>query len=455
MLQYHPSSYKDRSGFIFTYNDVLYRQINQNYKEHFSLLQQTGLYTALTSAGKLIKHTLVDHNYTQDANWYITLEPERIHFISYAYEWSFLQLKDAALLTLAILEEAIEHGMLLKDATPYNIQFVHGKPIFIDTLSFEKYDEKKPWVAYYQFCETFLYPLLIAHYGVQEVHKTFTVYPDGIASNHAVKLLPRKAKYNLFNYLHVYLVNKFKQKKQQDKASTPVQYSKVKMLNMITHLKDRIQQLTTGNITTEWNTYYNKTILSDVYLQNKTSILKNWLGEIHKQTIWDMGCNDGYFSNLFATNNNFVYATDYDSACVQNLYQQVKELDVKNIQPLCIDIMQPSTNQGFFNKERLGVFSRIKVDTVLMLALIHHLVFSKNLTLALIAKNTATIAENLIIEFVPKDDEKVQQLLKTKEDVFIDYDRAQFEEIFTQYYTIDKKETIATTNRILYFMKRL
>ena len=70
-------------------------------------------------------------------------------------------LKDAALLTLKLALKALEYGMILKDASPYNVQMHKGRMIFIDTLSFEKYNEGEPWIAYRQFCENFIAPISV------------------------------------------------------------------------------------------------------------------------------------------------------------------------------------------------------------------------------------------------------------------------------------------------------
>ena len=151
----HPSSYRDPSGFIFEKGGITYRQVNIVYKDDFDFFISSGCYTALTGKGLLIPHEIIHENLTGSDQYYLTLLPQKIDFISYPYEWSFDMLKDAALLTLQLLKEAITHGLILKDATPYNIQWHKGKLIFIDTLSFEKYKEAEPWIAYRQFCECF------------------------------------------------------------------------------------------------------------------------------------------------------------------------------------------------------------------------------------------------------------------------------------------------------------
>src|SRR5690606_15449817 len=136
---------------------------------------------------------------------YKIIQPEKINFISYPYEWSFSQYKDAALTTLEIQRRSLQAGMSLKDASAYNIQFHRGQPVFIDTLSFEKYEEGKPWVAYKQFCQHFLAPLaLMAHTDV-DLSKLMRVYIDGIPLPLASRLLPAKTKASsLLAHIHLH-----------------------------------------------------------------------------------------------------------------------------------------------------------------------------------------------------------------------------------------------------------
>jgi len=79
------------------------------------------------------------------------LRHERIPFVSYPYEWTFSMLRDAALLQLDLNLAALEEGMILKDSTPYNVQFRGSKPVFVDIGSFERLREGAPWVGYRQF----------------------------------------------------------------------------------------------------------------------------------------------------------------------------------------------------------------------------------------------------------------------------------------------------------------
>lgn len=448
----YPASYKDPSGFIFRDNEKIYRQVNKLYADHYNLLINSGLYDELTGKKYLLPHTEVKENLLKSNEWYITLLPEQISVISYPYEWCFEQLKDAALLTLKIVKISIEKGMILKDATPFNIEFYKGRAVFIDTLSFEKYDHTQPWVAYRQFCETFLFPLWLAHYYKTNFQNILSIYPEGISAFLTAKLLPLKSRLSFSVWLHVHLQNKISKKNTSKKTNS--NFSENKLLNLITHLENIITGLDNSKISL-WSKYYDDSIISTEYLSEKEKIINNFLSQLQGNNILDLGANEGFFSWLAAKKGFNVVATDNDEQCINNLYKKIKKENTSAILPLCIDITNPSPALGFANKERASWNDRIHADIVLALAFIHHLVIGKNIPIPMLAEYLSQLAPQLIIEFVPKEDVKTQQLLKNKKDIYPDYTIIQFENIFQIYFSIIKKEQIKGTNRFIYFMKRL
>jgi len=449
----HPASFKDPAGFIFEANGKIYRQVNKVYGQQYQHLMESGLYNQLISGNQLIPHSTINENLTGEEEWLLTLIPEQLSFISYPYEWCFDQLKDAALLTLSVLRTSLDKGMILKDATPFNIQFVNGKPLLIDTLSFDRYDETMPWVAYRQFCESFLFPLYLEHYLKIDCIKWLSNYIHGIPVDVTAKLLPWRSKWNLGVRLHVMLQNNVRIRKTTQKVQPA--FSKQKLLNLITHLESIIRNLSSGypSIST-WSNYYDETILGKEYLDRKEIILKKFLGTISYTSVLDLGANDGYFSRLLAKDNKSVLAVDSDSRCINNLYQLIKREPLTGIIPLIIDLSNPSPAIGFNNTERSSFGQRAKADLALALALIHHLVIGKNIPLPELAGYFAKMAPQLIIEFVPKEDEKVKQLLSERADIFSSYDAASFETNFSRYYTILAKELIPGTTRTLYCLAR-
>src|SRR5579871_2941664 len=454
--QHHPASFKDPSGFVFKANGKYYRQVNKSYKEDYDLLMSSGLYKALVDKKLLIPHTELNENFTQSEDWYKTLLPEQLSFISYPYEWSFDELKDAAWVTLRVLKIAVKHGMILKDGTSFNIQFHEGRPVFIDTLSFEKYDESKPWIAYKQFCECFLFPLYLEHYHKVDIQKLLSVYLEGIPATTTAKLLPAKSRFKISAWLHVFLQASVTAKTKPTNQTATASFNKAKLLNLIERLQSAIKPLhVKSTIQSTWNNYYGETILSKNYLDAKEKVFRDFVSDINDGRTMDVGCNDGYFSKILAEKNSNVIAVDFDSQCVNKLYLDIKAGSVKGILPFCIDLTNPSPAVGFNHSERQSFAERAKADTVTALALIHHIVLSKNVPFSDVAKMFSDITKkHLVIEFVPISDEKSQQLIANKTNYHKPYDPDAFENHFLQYFEIERKQIISGTERILYRLKK-
>lgn len=450
----NPASFRDPSGFVFEKEHTVYRQVNQVYAPAYRQLMQSGLYDSLVQSGELLPHAEIDENLLNDPNWFKCLQPEQLSFISYPYEWSFDQLRDAGLLTLSILLKSVEKGMILKDATAYNIQFRKGQPVFIDTLSFQKYDESKPWIAYRQFCEHFLFPLYLEHYLKTDFNPLLSHFVNGIPVSFTAQCLPWRSKWNLGVRLHVLLQNKVgKQRNEQPGRS--LQFSKQKLLNVARHLQSILRSLKPGypSVST-WSNYYDETILGQTYLQEKKQLVKEWLEAGRYDCLLDLGANEGVFSELASAYSKQVIATDFDSRCINDFYNRQKKTSSSSILPLIIDLSNPSANIGFANTERKAFFDRVQPDLVMALALIHHLAIANNVPLSRLAEFFNGFAPSLIIEFVPRQDPKVKELLKYREDIFQDYTSEQFEIQFGRSYQIERKTTVPGTERIMYYLKR-
>ncbi len=446
-----PSSYRDPSGFVFEKEGILYRQINTIYKEDYEQLISSRLYDKLTAQGLLVPHKTIRENLTGSADHYITLQPEKVPLISYAYEWSFDMLKDAALLTLQIQKEAMAHNMSLKDATPYNIQWYKGKLIFIDTLSFENYREEMPWIAYRQFCESFLSPLLLMHYNKRSLHELSLAWPEGIPLGVTHSLLPLKSRFDFHTYLHIHLHASVSAKKKQEQKN--IRFSRKKMLDLVSSLETLVQKLKAPPANTAWSHYYEEAAQRNDYLETKKQIIRQWITETKPpQTAADLGGNDGEFAKLLAEQGIPVIATDFDPSCINHLYQYIKTSGTALLQPLIIDLSHPSPSIGVNNTERSSFISRLSTDLCLALALIHHLAIGKNIPFSHIAFFLQSVTTKLIIEFVPKNDPKVRQMLSVKRDIYNHYTQSAFETSFRQYFNIQQQKEIAGSGRTLYCM---
>ena len=444
----HPASFRDPSGFVFQWNGSYYRQVNKTYAAEYDLLMNSGLYSKLTAQGLLISHTETEEITAGKDACYKTIKPEQVSPITYPYEWCFTQLRDAALITISILKISIDYGMIIKDATPYNIQFVNNRPLFIDTLSFEMYDHSKAWVAYRQFCNMFLFPLYLEHYLRTDIQKTLIVYPDGIPVDITSKLLPLKSRTNVGVWLHVYLQNTITRNASLRKEDE--RFSKKKLLNLVNHLEVTIKNLRSRNTPSTWNNYYAESISGNNYLQEKEKLFIDILSNLPSDKVLDLGANDGYFSKICAGKGMSVVAVDNDSRTICTLYESGN----KNILPLVLDVANPSPPAGFNNAERPSFFERVNTEVVLALALIHHLVIGRNIPLNVLAPWFGSLSRWLIIEFIPREDEKVQQMLASRKDVFTDYTQSTFEALFCNYFDIKQKHPIPGSGRTIYLMEK-
>jgi hypothetical protein len=455
--QTHSASFRDPSGFLFRRGGILYRQINRIYAENYSRLMDSGLYAKLVKAGLLVPHTEVDQPPALPEQVYKIIQPEQVPFISYPYEWSFGQLKDAALATLSIQKRALRMGMNLKDASAYNMQFYRGKPTLIDTLSFEIYREGEPWVAYRQFCQHFLAPLALMAYRDVRLSQLLRVYIDGVPLDLASSLLPGRTRWNLGLATHIHL-HAGAQKRYADRSLETARggrkMSQQALLGLIESLQSTVRALEWKPAGTEWADYYDATNYTDAAFTHKLNLVGEWLGTIKPKMVWDLGANTGIFSRKAAELGAYTIASDIDPAAVEQDYRQVKSGKEENILPLLLDLTNPSPAIGWQNQERESFLQRGPADVVLALALIHHLAISNNLPLPRVAESFSNMGEWLIVEFIPKTDSQVQRLLSSREDIFPGYTREAFEQVFQEWYQIQTCSDIRDSERRVYLMRR-
>lgn len=448
-----PNFSRDPSGFLFYQNGSIYRQVNISYKENYDLLINSGLYKNLVDDEVLIPHEEVGIDYAKSDKVYKIIKPQLIPFVSYPYEWCFSQLKDAALTTLKIQKKALDCTMSLKDCSAYNVQFKKGKPLFIDTLSFEKYREGNPWVAYRQFCQHFLAPLALMRYTDIRLNQLFRIYIDGVPLDMASSLLPFHTRFVFPLLTHIH----FHAKSQKHFAAKFVDPSRHKMsrlsfLSLIDNLESAIKRLKWQARGTEWANYYEDTNYSSDAIQHKKQIVGEFLDRLKPKVVWDLGSNTGLFSRIASDKGMRTISFDIDPVAVERNYLECITKQETNILPLLIDLTNPSPGVGWENEERMSIIERGPADTAFAFALIHHLAISNNLPFNKIAHFFGNISNSLIIEFVPKNDSQVQRLLSTREDIYPDYTRQTFENAFKEYFTIKNSVRIRDSERTLYLM---
>lgn len=451
-----PGSFRDPSGFVFERNGALYRQVNRRYREDYDLLMQSGLYDTLVREGLLIPHEESAEPAPADDIAYKVIVPRRIPFVSYPYEWCFSQLKDAALATLAIQKKAFEAGMSLKDASAYNIQFDRGRPVMIDTLSFEKYREGEPWVAYRQFCQHFLAPLVLMAFTDVRMGQLMRVYIDGVPLDLASRLLPMRTRLSPSLFTHIHLHARYQRRYAgADKSAAQLKKRKIGRLGfagLVDNLESTVRKLSWKPAGTEWEGYYDQTNYTPAAFADKERLVGEFVEAAGPKTVWDLGANTGHFSRIAAEHAALVVSFDIDPAALEKNY--IECAGAGGVLPLLSDLTNPSPSLGWALAERDSLIERRGADAVLALALIHHLAISNNVPLDMIVDFFAELCETLIVEFVPKEDSQVQRLLATREDIFPDYTPEGFESALAGRFDIVRRAEISESRRLLYLARK-
>jgi len=448
-------SFRDPSGFVYTRDGTLYRQVNKSFRQTFEAFLASGLYDELAQEGLLVPHRQVGLELSATPDAYAVLQPDRVGFISYPYEWSFGQLQDAAALTLDIQRRALARGFTLRDSSAYNVQFQSGRPLFIDTLSFEPLVEGKPWTAYKQFCQHFLLPLTLMSSRDVRFGQLLRSYLDGIPLDLGSALLPRRTWARLSTLLHIHLHAWALGRYSNTAAGSATKgrsMSRQGLLTLVKNLSDATRRLSWRASGTEWAEYVDDNNYTAAASQAKRDLVIGHLRRVKARTVWDLGANTGEYSRAAREVAQQVISFDVDPAAVERNYRRVRAEGETGILPLLLDLTNPSAGQGWAGRERLSLEERGPADAVLALALVHHLAIGHNLPLDQIARYFARIGRHLVIEFVPKSDSQVKRLLLSRPDIFPHYTKDGFEQAFSRHFTIESSSPIQDSDRGLYAM---
>lgn len=457
-LPYEPGSFRDRTARVFYYNGSVFRGLNQHAWHEWERLLSTSFFSRAVAEGKIVATEQADpselpklaENFGQRV-----LKHETIPFVSYPYEWPFGMLKDAALLQLELLISSIEEGMILKDSSSFNVQWVGTRPIFIDIPSFKTLSEGEPWVGYRQFCQLFLYPLFLQAYKNISFQSWLRGNLDGIEPEQCQRLMSFRDYFRRGIFSHVFLQAKAQSQFAQTnrdirndlrKAGFDVRLIKAN----IKSLQNLVKQLEWKQEQSTWSDYTSNNSYDSDDSEKKVSFVTSSIGSRDWNFVWDLGCNTGNFSRIAAERARHVIALDADQLAVERFYQTLKSEERSKILPLVCNIADPSPNLGWRGLERKELMKRGKPDLVLCLALIHHLVLTANIPLKEIIEWLSELDSDLIIEFVTKQDPMVHQLLRNKDDIYKDYKQEYFERCLSARFSIVRQETFNSGTRIIY-----
>jgi hypothetical protein len=449
------SSFRDPSGFIFQSGGEIFRCVNLRYGPQYKHAAESGLYASCVKDGLLVpfEESARDFGFTQSA---AVLKPTLVPQITYPYEWCFNQLKDAALLTLQVHLRALEHGMVLKDASAYNIQLIAADRLcLIDHLSFDFLAQHGAWPAYGQFCRNFLAPLALMSCVDLRLGRMLQVHLDGIPLDLASRLLPVSTRFRIGLQMHLHLhARMIARHGHTNKKAEFRKLTAAQMVTLARSLEHTIAALRPDRRPTEWGDYASCSNYSSCARDAKLAGVRQMVEQVKPRVIWDIGGNDGTYSRALSGLAQRIVCMDADPMAVNRNYVACRRERIANVIPLIVEFTNPSPDLGFANRERSSLEQRGKPDMAMVLALIHHLAITHNLPFAYIASCLADLCGHLVIEFVPPHDPQVKRLLVNRGGIFDGYADDGFRAAFSNYFSILRELPIADTDRKLFLMQR-
>jgi hypothetical protein len=458
-LKPEAGSFRDRNNRVFYFENRVLRGLSANALSIWQQLSQTAFFQNAMENQTIVQTKFINShdvpNEAQETGWSGFLEHDRIPFISYPYEWPFSMLKDAAILHLELLSAALQEGFCTKDGTAYNIQWAGAHPVFIDTTSLEPWESGEPWLGYRQFCQLFLYPLMLQSYKQIPYHSFLRGSLEGISPALFSKVVSFADWFRPGVFTHGVIQSKMQAMMGQKSVKSDLKqtaFSKELIQTNIRNMLRLVRQLKHPAVQSEWSDYTETHSYSASDHEQKIRFVKEVASSRHWPMIWDLGCNTGQFSKLVSAYASYVVAMDADPCVVERLYTELKtKAEYRNILPLYVNLADPSPGLGWRNLERKPLEERGTPSLTLCLALIHHLVISCNIPMSEFIDSLAKLNTDIIIEFVDKEDPMVQMLLQNRVDQYHDYNRENFEALLSTRFKIEETFTFSSGTRMLYY----
>lgn len=454
-------SYRDRSSRVFYQGEAVLRALDARSADNWQRLTRTRFFADFTARGRLISTeplSRLPESLPSGGDWRAVLAHERIPFVSYPYEWTFGMLRDAAMLHLDLLASALEEGMILKDSSAYNVQWIGARPVFIDIPSIEPHAEGAPWIGYRQFCMMFLYPLMLQAYRGAPFQPWLRGDIDGIEPEAMARLLGACDLWRPGVLTHVLLHARLQGKpslQEQDvrQSLRRAGFSASLIKANVARLRRLVERLRWKQSASVWSGYAETHSYAPDEHRKKADFVRRASARRHRSLVWDLGGNIGEFSRIVAEHADTVVLMDGDALAVERAYQGLREEAAQRILPLYVNLSDPSPGRGWRGAERKTLEQRGRPDLVIALALVHHLVIGGNIPLSDFVGWLADLGSAVVVEFVTREDEMVRRLLRNREDQFSDYGLDNFERLLRTRFEVVEQSPLKGGRRVLYSLE--
>jgi SAM-dependent methyltransferase len=458
-----PGSFRDREGQVFYSSDRVCRALSALALEEWEALAGADFFIRAMQERRVVNTRRVplppDAPPAPAQAWAGALEHDRIPFISYPYEWSFGMLQDAALLQLDLLAEALQAGFILKDSSSYNVQWCGTRPVFIDVPSFQRHAPNEPWTGYLQFCQLFLFPLMLTAYQDLPFHPWLRGAIDGITPEAANRLLSGRARWRRGVFTHAYLQSRLQAATADARHSmrrtlSDSGFSRELIFTNVRGLRRLVSSFRWRQKSSAWVAYRETHSYTDEDYEAKRRFVATAAAAAPRALVWDLGCNTGDFARVCLDHADYVVALDADPLAIERLYRELRNTGEQRILPLVGNLTDPSPGLGWQGAERRPLPTRGRPDLVLALALLHHLVIAANVPLDAVVDWLASLGGDLVIEFVAREDPMVQRLLLNKDDRYADYALERLEQALSRNFQIESRLELKSGTRTLIHARR-
>ncbi|HUG08522.1 MAG TPA: methyltransferase [Acidimicrobiia bacterium] len=441
-----PGSFRDPASRIVFSGDRVLRLLDERGLRSWDALSTTDFFARATSEGRLIGATPVEYAAEGVAG---ALEHPRIPFVSYPHEWTFSMLKDAALLQLDLLADALADGITIKDATPFNVQFVDGSPMFLDIGSFEEYSPGEPWIGYRQFTRQFLFPLMLRTDAGIPFQPWLRGNPDGPTAAEMRSVLGFWQRLRPSTILHISLQARMERRMSGTAVRNQLKtagFGAEMILANVRKLRKLVEGLKWDAGAVGWVEYESCDHVGRDRDQ-KTDFLADALATHRPRRVVDLGANDGHFSELAAASGALAIAVDGDEPVLDALYRRGSKVSI-----VLSDLTNPSPSQGWAGKERPALMERANPDLVIAYGLIHHLIYTASIPPAEVVAWLAGFGCPVVVEFVAPEDEMVAKLTanKLESELHPDRSRTDFEGLLSRHFETIASLTLGEGTRVLY-----
>jgi hypothetical protein len=454
-----PGSFRDPDSRVFYAGDAVYRALSTDGLDDYRALQEAGLLEDPRIVATELVHDAPELGARLVKETAGVLRHERIPFVSYPYEWTFSMLKDASLLQLDLLLAALDRDLVLKDSTPYNVQFRGARALFVDVGSFERLRPGEPWAGYRQFCMLYLYPLLLQALKGVRFQPWLRGSLEGITATEMRGLMSARDRFRRGLPTHVFLHARL-ERRYADRGGEVREdlrragFRKALIVANVRKLRALVQRLHWDPPAGVWTAYGARNSYSDADVVRKEDFVRDAARACSPPLVWDIGANRGRYSRLAAEQARTVVAIDADQGPLELLYRELRDEGDERILPLTIDVADPSPGLGWRGLERGALAVRGRPDLVLALALVHHLTISANVPVREVVDWLAGLGSALVVEFPTREDPMVKKLLAPKrEGLHPDYELGHFERCLAEAFTIDRSERLGSGTRVLFLAR--